>query len=303
MRDPFHGAAGVWLRCALHAHTTESDGELSPRALAAHYARAGYDALAITDHHLRTLPDARDGLVVVPGTELDAHVPGRPLAHVLGLGVSADPWPRREARSLEETVAWIAGEGGGAAYLAHPRWSGLRAGDWERCEGLLGIEVYNAGCELEVGRGDAAAQWDEALEAGRECFAVATDDTHHPGFDSGFASVLVRAAERSAEAVVAALREGAFYSSTGPRVQALERDHGGYVVRCSAATSVGLVCDPGRGARVHAGRLAYRAGSEVLASDDDGRITAARLARPAGTSFARLEIVDDRGRRAWTNPL
>jgi hypothetical protein len=54
---------------------------------------------------------------------------------------------------------------------------------------------------------------------------------------------------------------------------------------------------------VRAGRLAYRQGGEVLEADDDGRITAARLARPAGTSYARLEVADGRGRRAWTNPL
>jgi hypothetical protein len=46
--DPFV-AEGEWLRCALHAHTTRSDGELAPEALAAHYARAGYDVLAMVE--------------------------------------------------------------------------------------------------------------------------------------------------------------------------------------------------------------------------------------------------------------
>ena len=48
--------------------------------------------------------------------------------------------------------------------------------------------------------------WDEALERGRALFALATDDSHHPGFDSGFAWTWVRAAERSQEAVLEALR-------------------------------------------------------------------------------------------------
>ena len=61
----------------------------------------------------------------------------------------------------------------------------------------LGIEVWNTGCELEVGRGDSSVHWDEALEAGRALFALATDDSHHPGYDSGFAWTMVRAAERS----------------------------------------------------------------------------------------------------------
>jgi hypothetical protein len=49
MTDPWT-TDGAWLRCALHAHTTQSDGELAPRHLARHYERAGYDVLAITDH-------------------------------------------------------------------------------------------------------------------------------------------------------------------------------------------------------------------------------------------------------------
>ena len=39
---------------ALHAHTTNSDGELAPRALARHYERAGYDVVALTDHWHRS---------------------------------------------------------------------------------------------------------------------------------------------------------------------------------------------------------------------------------------------------------
>lgn len=302
MEDPF-GADGVWLRCALHAHTTNSDGELAAGLLVAHYERAGFDALAITDHHIRTIEPARDSILTIPGTELDARVgDGTRLAHVLALGVSADPWPRSDAQSLAETVSWIAGQGGGA-YLAHPHWSGLRVSDWEECEGLLGLEVYNAGCDLEVGRGDASSQWDEALQAGRRSFAIATDDTHHTGFDSGFGWVLVRAAARSADAVVSALRRGAFYSSAGPSIESLERDDDTFVLRCSPAASVGLVCGPREGARVQSGRLAYRHGGEVLETDGDGRITAAALARPPGTPYARLEVVDARGRKAWTNPL
>ena len=300
--NPF-GVDGLWLRCALHAHTTNSDGELAPGALAAHYERAGFDALAITDHHVRTVEPSRKSLLTIPSTELDARVgDGRPLAHMLAFGLGEEPWARSEVRSLEETVRWIAAERG-AAYLAHPHWSGLRVADWEECDGLLGIEIYNAGCDLEVGRGDAVSQWDEALQAKRRFFGIATDDTHHPGFDSGFAWVLVRAATRTADAVVGSLRDGAFYSSTGPIIHAVEADGDALVVRCSPAGSVGLVGGPGQGARLHAGRLAYRHRGEALETDGDGRITSARLVRPRSTPYARLEVVDARGRRAWTNPL
>jgi hypothetical protein len=46
MTDPW-AADGTWLRCALHAHTTRSDGELAPKHLARHYERAGLDAMRL----------------------------------------------------------------------------------------------------------------------------------------------------------------------------------------------------------------------------------------------------------------
>ena len=36
---------GEWFRCALHAHTTNSDGDLAPELLVRHYEWAGYDVL------------------------------------------------------------------------------------------------------------------------------------------------------------------------------------------------------------------------------------------------------------------
>ena len=107
--------------------------------------------------------------------------------------------------------------------------------------GLVGLEVWNAGCELEVGRGDSSLHWDEALERGRNLFALATDDSHHPGYDSGFAWTMVRAEEKSQEAVLAALRTGSFYGSTGPEITSVELADDVVTVRCSPAASVTLV--------------------------------------------------------------
>jgi hypothetical protein len=192
-------------------------------------------------------------------------------------------------------------ENGGVPYLAHTYWSGLRTDQWEDCPGLLGIEVWNAGCELEIGRGDASLHWDEALERGRTLFALATDDSHHPGFDSGFAWTMVRAAEKSREAVLDALRRGAFYGSTGPEVHDVERDDAAVTVRCSPAASVTLVSSRYRGARANAGRLGYPHNSTILERDAAGLITAVRLERPRDTPYARIEVEDAAGNRAWTN--
>jgi hypothetical protein len=301
---PFDDGDGIWLRCALHAHTTNSDGELAPDLLVRHYERAGYDVLAITDHWVRTVERSTRKLLVIPSVELNAQAGGPEHdAHVLALGLEADPViPENEFASLQEVVSWIVANGG-VPYLAHTYWSGLRTEQWEQCEGLVGIEVWNAGCELEIGRGDSSAHWDEALERGRRLFGLVTDDSHHPGYDSGFAWTMVRAAERSQEAVLAALRSGSFYGSSGPEIRAVTVDDGSVVVECSPARSVTLVAGRQRGARANAGRLGYLHEADILARDTDGRITAVRFERPYNVPYGRVEVADASGRRAWTNPL
>jgi hypothetical protein len=297
-------AEGEWLKCALHAHTTNSDGELAPKLLVRHYEWAGFDVLAITDHWVRTVADSTERLLVIPGTELNAQAGGREHdAHVLAIGIDADPEPPGDGFApLGEVVAWIAANGG-VPYLAHTYWSGLRTDQFEGCEGLVGIEVYNAGCDLEIGRGDAGLQWDEALERGRLLYGIACDDSHHPGYDSGFAWVWARCAGRTQAAVLDALRSGSFYSSAGPEIHSLELDDGAVTVRCSPVASATLVAGPRRGSRANAGRLGYPHGAEILERDSSGAITAARLERPRTAVYGRLELADASGRKAWTNPL
>jgi hypothetical protein len=299
--ERLHGNGDVWLRCALHAHTSNSDGELAPDLLVRHYEWAGFDVLAITDHWVRTDEPSTRKLLVIPSTELNA-VAARHDAHVLALGVRADPEVPDEFEPLPAVVDWVLANGG-VPYLAHTYWSGLRTTDWEGCEGLAGLEVWNTGCELEIGRGDSAVHWDEALEAGHALFALATDDSHHPGYDSGFAWTMVRAAERSEEAVLAALRSGSFYGSTGPTIHEVELEDGAVVVRSSPAASVTLVSARHRGARANAGRLGYPNGATILDRDSAGLITACRLEKPPLAPFGRIEVCDPRGRKAWTNPL
>ena len=301
MNSPWR-ADGEWLRAALHTHTTNSDGELSPRDVVRHYARAGYDVVALTDHWHRSVAPAVAGLVVLPGVELNCVLPAGRDGHVLGIGIERDPAELDgERRDLAETGEWIVGQGG-VAYLAHPYWTGARPAGFSLPPSITGIEVFNAGCELEVGRGLSSVHWDELLEDGRSCPALVTDDSHHPGFDTDHAWTWLRA-ERRAESVLDALRAGRFYGSTGPVAHDVETHDGEVVVRCTPARSVTLLTGRTGGTAVNAGRLGYRYGADVLETTADGLIVAARLDRPETAPFARVEIVDASGRKAWTNPL
>lgn len=302
--DGWDGSAR-WLRCALHAHTTGSDGELSAGALCRHYARAGYDVLAITDHWRCSEPEDDAGLLVLPGVELNCMLPGGRDGHVLGFGVEAAPEELAalgaEYADLERTGEWVV-EHGGVAYLAHPYWTGVTPGTLELPDSVAGVEVFNAGCELEVGRGLSSVHWDELLEAGRRCHAIATDDSHHPGFDSDFAWTWLRVEECTTAAVLGALAAGELYASTGPRIEALRVEEGTVEVRCDPCRSVTLLTGRTRGAAVHAGRLGYRHGGDVLETAGGG-VVRARLVAPEPALYGRLELVDLDGRKAWSNVL
>lgn len=304
MIDPF-AAPGLWLRCALHAHTTASDGDLPPEALVAHYERAGYDVLAVTDHWRITTPPSTERLLVVPGVELNCVLPAARDGHVLGLGVEATEEELRELAAgysdLGATGDWIVAHGG-VAYLAHPYWTGATPGTLELPPSVTGIEVFNAGCELEVGRGLSTVHWDELAEGGRLCPALATDDSHHPGFDSDHAWTWLRAVGRTRAAVLDALRTGSFYGSTGPTITAIARDGDAIEVACSPCRSVTLVSGKTMGAAVHSGRLGYRHGAEIVEWDGD-LIVRARLVIPPAASHVRVEVADAAGRKAWANPF
>ena len=97
--DPFT-TDGEWLRCALHAHTTRSDGELEPDALAAHYAPCG---LRRARHHRPLEADGsgyRRPLLVLPSVELNCILPAARDGHVLGFGIVSGRRSRRSRRRV-----------------------------------------------------------------------------------------------------------------------------------------------------------------------------------------------------------
>ena len=230
---------GVWLKTALHTHTSDTDGELPPRAVAEHYEWAGFDVLAITDHWTLTSVPSSEHLLVITGAELAVDPLGKGrYTEILAIGIDEIPedpggdrayWERidnydfKTFPDLSTAAAFITGQGG-AAFVAHPYWSGLPPEVILNAEGLTGLELFNASSERENGRGDSSYIWDLALEAGRSLSAIATDDSHYPLFDIGDAWTMVRAADRSRDAVLDSLRAGRTYASNGPVLHDVRRD-------------------------------------------------------------------------------
>jgi hypothetical protein len=293
---------GVWLRCQLHAHTTGSDGVATPQELCDHYADAGFDVLAITDHWTVTRTE-HDRLLLVPASELSsrADTPSGE-AEALALGVAELPEPREPFPDVESMAAWIAGRGG-VPVLCHPYWSGMQADVALAAPSLAAIEVWNGSGEVLQGNGLSSVHWDDVLQRGRLLPGIATDDCHTPGDDSRLGWTWVHATERSVEAVLAALRDGRSYGSAGPRILDVEVDPEGVVVRCSPARAVRLRSGAWDGCAVNADGAEGDWRGRPLERDPDGLLVAARLDRPEIWSWGRVEIEDEHGRRAWGNPF
>lgn len=319
--SPFD-ADGVWLKCALHTHSTVSDGDLPPEALLEEYASAGFDVVAITDHWRLTTAPSTPSLLVLPAAELtcDVERPGM-TCDVLVYGlreIPEDPggdrrnWMTNEEEHWEQrtfpdlTSAGRFAEGQDAvAFLAHPYWTGMDAGPLVEADHIHGLEVYNASGELECGRGDSSMVWDAALGAGKALSGIATDDTHVARLDVGRAWTWVNAEEQSVEGVVDALRSGRLYASSGPTLESVRREGSTVEVVCSPCRALILQMEREMGCSVVAGGRGRRDG-KVLGTSELGLITHAVVEWPwaePDPRYVRLRAVDAEGYSAWTGTL
>ena len=169
---------------------------------------------------------------------------------------------------------------------------------------MAGLEVFNSGAQRDGGRGDSSYLWDLALEAGRPLLGIATDDAHYPMFEIGDAWTMIRAAERSSEAVVAALGAGLTYASTGPVLHDVRRDGDGVEVRSSPCLSIVLQSCYEQGLAVRADHRGRQEHARILERADDGLVVRARFdISGLDVPYLRLVASDASGGAAWTNPI
>jgi hypothetical protein len=279
---PFDLPGRFW-RGNLHTHSDRSDGALSPRETAAVYRDAGYDFVAITDHFRPEygfpMTDTRelrtDGFTTLIGAELHAPLTEAGQAwHIVAAGLPLD----FAAPSSTETgpeLARRARAAGAFVGMAHPAASLLSAVDAESLDAAHSVEVYNALADRE-NRGDRLTTY-------------AADDAHLQPQDPPpcQAWVHVRAEVLEPDALLAALKAGHFYSSTGPELYDVRVEADVVVVRCSPATKILL--------------SGGHPGAEV-AQGTDLTECSLPLALFRGT-HCRITIEDATGARAWTNPI
>ena len=216
VRNPY-AAPGTYRKAQLHCHTMESDGRFRPSDLLAMYRDAGYTFVCITDHnHVTRCDDLNDQhFQAIPGTE-DTVSHFLPLLgpHMGRLFVDASLRAGSPQERIDRTLA-----DGGIVSICHPSWNGnLWTGAWKEqtlvaLRGFHLLEAWNPHSRS----GEDTRLWDAVLRArgpAAPVWGVAVDDCHRTKqFNRGWISVKVT--EISAAALRRALRDGAFYASTG----------------------------------------------------------------------------------------
>ena len=284
------------LKGELHIHTTRSDGRRTPEETIQIYYDKGFDFLSLTDHRTYNFKDYRPDLpiTIIPGMEHDCAYMYH-CYHVVCLGKDVEenryvqdeklesPWIMEE----EELVKWLEpiAENGNISIYCHPEWSMTPAAFFENRTEHFAMEIWNSGSAVYNGVDKNAAYWDELLGQGKVIYGVATDDAHKVR-EMGLGWVMVNA-ENDVDSILEALKNGAFYSSSGPEIYDFYVEDGIAVVKCSPAAKIRLLSDMFL--------------PDVRRAEEE-ELTQATF-RVAGQDYVRAEVYDAEGRCAWTNPI
>lgn len=270
-----------WLRGNLHAHTTRSDGKLSPQEVVDAYAGAGYDFLALTDHDVFTNNGSEletRGLTFLPGNEITAS--GVHIVHIGG-DHKVTPDPDRQNVLNEITASK------GFAVVAHPSWfarfNHCPQELLESWSGYVGIEIYNGVIQWLEGSPYALDRWDMLLSLGKRVWGFAHDDFHWPSnLAQGW---LMVGAENTPEAIYAALCQGQFYASTGVTIHQIAVTGTQVKIRTENAQRIVAVTK-------NAKRIA-------IVDAPEATVDVAEL----GRGYVRFECYGPGEAIAWTQPL
>jgi hypothetical protein len=287
---------GHFYRGNLHTHSTRSDGRLAPDAVVAAYRERGYDFLALTDHFMErfgyTVTDTRslrtDGFTTLLGAEL--HAPSLAhgaLWHIVAVGLPLD-FAAPKADESGPELARRAANAGAFLGIAHPAWYGVTPEDALTLDAVHAVEIFNSGHTADSDRGDAWYLADLLALRGCRLLAYAADDAHFGDRPDHFGGwVHVRAASLDPDALLAALKAGHYYSSTGPELHEVAIEDGVIRVACSPARAIHVA---GRGSVAR-----YKLG--------EGLTGAEFPLDPFLSAYCRVTVTDAAGKRAWSNPI
>lgn len=289
----------------LHAHSTHSDGLLTPKEMVQAYQEHGYQILAFTEHELYTNTKKYDDehFLVLPGIERSIELADETF-HINGIGnpdsknLIADheyiPVPRYDNMEDVQQIINELKEKDNFVTINHPYWSCNRMEHIEALKGYDALEIYNYGCDVELKNANSEVYYDHLLWKGIRVKALATDDNHNShryqkGItmrDSfgGWIQILPKAFTKSA--IFEALHEGSFYSSSGPEIYQYGVQGNKLFVKCSPCSEILFKTYPRRGYTIR---------------KVNERISEATYTLRGNEKYVRIVCIDENGQKAWTN--
>lgn len=238
-RNPYERWQGA-LKVNLHAHSRAwgglTSGASTAHALAAAYARWGFDALAISNYFQVTHVDAPP----LPLVRAWEHGLNPSKSHRLVLGTDEVmrfdfPVSTRSARQ------WVLQQLTGSGALVGLNHPSLRQGhSCDDVEALTGYQLF----EVHNPYATSHLEWDCALSAGRLAWAMGNDDSHSDRDEGiGIAWNMVGAAGADEASILSAVGAGRSYVVRGERgrmdvsLGALEADGDAFVLGLSGPAS------------------------------------------------------------------
>ena len=296
---PFAKPGRFW-KGNLHTHSTRSDGGYSPEDVCFRYREAGYDFISLTDHFLSRykfqITDTRafhtEDFTTIIGAELHTDMTEfNNMWHILAVGLPNDFSPPEES----ETAAQMANRAmktGAYVAVAHPAWYSITEKDIESIGMVDAIEVFNGVTADDNNKPDSWQLTDVVLGRGLRYNVCATDDFHgtislSKQHDFGRGWVQVRCENLEPYALLAALKAGHYYSSTGPEIHDIQCEGSKLLLRCSPVQRVFLT-----------GKAEWSIAVEGRNSGEF-EIDFAAFDSP----FGRLTVRGVNGGYAWSNPI
>lgn len=288
-------------RINLHMHTTDSDGKKTPEEAVDIYRKAGYDAVAITDHWKPGAEREINGMKVFAGCEYnfggnDAY--GGAVYHILSLFCENDP--RVEKTDDPVTCIRKIHAAGGLAVLAHPAWS-MNQPDlveaMEKEEGFDATEIYNTvSGEKNSNRPYSGMFVDIAANRGMYYPLFSADDVHYYEADAASGAIVVSLPELSREALIEAIRNRSFYAVSGGKDAPMLRvtDCGETIhIECSPVSKVDIFTN-----------LAYAPNRHIVGENiTEVEYRCVIEGRPKQDRWIRVEVTDTVGRVAYSNVI
>ncbi len=314
--DTVFQQSGTFFKGNLHTHSTRSDGKWEPEAVVNAYRERGYDFMSLTDHflparyfgkdsdHFITVTDTSafnaPDFLTIHGAEL--HAPALLTGdnwHIVAVGLPLDFEPPSEGETGLE-ITRRAFELGAFIGIAHPAWYALTIEETLPFVPFAhAIEVYNHG-SLDVDRPESWHFADQMYARDIRLGAYAADDAHFNDPRGDLADVAggwvhVKAESLDEASILAALKAGNYYSSTGPEIEDLSFD--GEVLRVTTSPIDQYIVS-GPGARFARKYQPGQTTAEFPVRKPDGS-----LFPWAQHNYIRLTAVIDAGGRAWSQPI